>query len=230
MKKQTEVFESWLPIFSGFYNTIWEISEDFEYQLKEDVSQDYVIELLEKNNIPLENWENVIEHCWNNIDYGQREIDVVKQICDLVESELKELKMIDSLQYENITYPKEYNFRNNSGNIKILLTAENISNIKEYLSKHSEEFKKHIEDSYSSCSGFISFHSSNYLDWVNSGNEEYFLNGNHKLGAVLSFILNNQYDDNDTLEVSMYYNVEVYATEYLNYEGMIEDYKKEGAK
>lgn len=49
-----------------------------------------------------------------------------------------------------------------------------------------EEFKDFIEDRYTSCSGFISYYSSNHLDWLDE-----FANlfeDEHKLGALLEFV------------------------------------------
>ena len=227
MTKQTEVFESWLPCFSGFYNTIWDNSENITYSVLEDCSEyDYLNKLLTKANI--KDYEDFVNSTlWDNLNDKARENDIVTQICDIVGSELKELKIIDSMNFQSISSPKEYNFTNDSGNIEIQLTAENIKNIHKYIKDNYNEFFQFVKNNYTSYDGFWSHHSVYASDWLDKNNEEYFLNGNHKLGAILEFILNNEYED---YENNLYYDVEIYDTEYINYEGMIEDYKKEGVK
>jgi len=227
---KTQKIETWLPCFSGFYGTIWETDESLQSMIEDDFCDgevEFIQELLKVDGIEQSECKELVAHSlWDNIDNRTREIDIVKRICEKVESELLEMKLIKSLEYQSISSPREYNFANDSGNISIVLCQANINRIHKYLKDNYEAFRVHVKDNYTSCDGFISSYSAYASDWLNKNDEDYFLNDSHKLGAILQFILNNEYDD---YELDLYYDVEINEFEYINYEGMIADWLKEKA-
>ena len=66
-----------------------------------------------------------------------------------------------------------------------------------YLKEHDEKFRKYLKEQYTSCSGFISSYPNNAGSWL----EDNPLEHQHKLGAVLQFILLNE----GVEEFDMYY-------------------------
>ena len=215
--------ETWLPCFSGFYNTIWDNGESLRYDTRQDFEEvDYLIGLLKVNKI--EDIDNFInETLWNNVDSKGRDNDIVKSLSSYVEDVLIDLKLIKSLKFGKLCSPAYYNFSNDSAGVEIVLTAENVRNIHEYIDNNRDKFFEHIKSHYTSYDRFWSDHSNYASNWIDKDNEEYFLNESHKLGAVLQFILMNEYDD---FEVNSYYEIEHYESEYVNYEGMITDWLK----
>ncbi len=90
--------------------------------------------------------------------------------------------------YQGIQSPKFYNFSNDSINVEV--EVENMNKIIQYLNENEDEFRQHIKERYTSCSGFISHHSNNSDDWIDDLKSEVTLS--HKLGATLEFILINE--------------------------------------
>jgi len=167
-----KIIKTYLPIFTGFYNTIFE-------PCNEDSEVDDINNLRESEGLKPIGYDDCQ---WDYKDYFGR---VSEQCAEVIESELKGLGLIESIEYENLYSPKEYNFRNDSINIAIELTEDNIKAIGKYLNENIDPFKVYIKDKYTSCSGFISSYSNNVNDWIDSDSLEH----KHKLGSILGFIL-----------------------------------------
>jgi len=169
----TQTIPTYLPLFSGFYNTIWSTDNEAEYlSEKWGYPRDYVIEALIQ--------------CF---DYEEYQTDIVQFICDHVSDILKEEGWITSMQFENISSPREYNFKNDSGNVQVELSPTNSDNILTSVRAHWDQFSKHISNHYISGPGFISLHSNDAHDWVNDTMDFTRFDDEHKLGAVLEFLL-----------------------------------------
>jgi hypothetical protein len=167
MKAKEKTFETFLPVFSGFYNTIWEIrTEQFER-------------------------DNNVNSSQIEVDYEQYNQDVVKNICEALPSFSEGI--IKKIELQNIYSPKEYNFRNDSANV---LIEVNTNLLQTYINKNYEELAKYIKQNYTSCSGFISSYSNNISDWKSETKNfsDFSCNG-HYLGAILQFILFNMDED-----------------------------------
>jgi len=195
-------FETYLPVFTGFYHTVFEASGE------ENEIDDINGQREEKNLPPID-----YDACeWNYEDYRQ---NVSKECTNEIERQLKDL-LNDKVkvEFQSLYSPKEYNFSNDSINVEITLNKDAQRTILEILRDNSETFSLYIRERYSSRSGFISSHSNDSNEWLNILDRWDLNELSHKLGAVLGFILEEieEFTQNDLQE-----NIEtkyVYATNY----------------
>ena len=164
--------ETYLPLFPGFYGTIFEPYEDSEIEYINDLRKDKGLDEI--------GWEDCE---WDYKDYRER---VAEYVVGFVEWELKQMGL--KFTYQSIQSPKFYNFSNDSINVEV--GVENMNKIIQYLNENEDEFRQHIKESYTSCDGFINHHSSSSDDWIDDLKSEVTLS--HKLGATLEFILINE--------------------------------------
>lgn len=186
MKTITKV-DTWLPVFSGFYGTMWETDSDEESEI------DYINETRKEKGLP--------EIGYDDIDwaYDEYQKDAVEDITDSVGDKLKEGGYIKSFKLQKLNSPREYNFANDSIDVAFVLNARNKKAITAYLQAHKPAFAQYLYDHYTSRSGFYSFHSNDMYVWLQD--LEGVLADDHKLGAVLNFILLNEDKD---LELEIY--------------------------
>lgn len=155
-------YDTFCPLFPGFYNTVFEYnreSEDIEYYNEENGT-----------NLDYDDF---------NWDYKGYEERAAKSFIGNLESELTHLLPI-KIDFQDIYSPKEYNFRNDSINISVDI---NLDDLIQLVKDRYEESEKYFKDKYTSCSGFISFHSNDIDDWIN---KDYIIeNTAHRVGALL---------------------------------------------
>lgn len=194
--------KSFLPIFPGFYNTIFE----FDYNLI-----DYDITEARKERGLFSDWS--IDDL--KIDNAKYESEIVNGFCDILPDLLSDY--ILKIELERIINPKTYNFSNDSADVIIEINPEKIQ---AFIYYHKKEFCEYLKARYTSCDGFISHYSNNFEAWESE--TESFLNFNvngHYLGAVLEFIAGIEkitaYDIYDRLEISYFDYIENYD-EILN--------------
>lgn len=182
------ITQTFLPVFSGFYNTIWEFSED-NFLYSEGLTFDDI-----------------------KVDYKQYSEDVVKNICEVLPNYLNNI--VKSIEFENIVSPREYNFYNDSANVIIDYNAREL---KKYLKTNKFAFDAYLHEHYTSRSGFISSYDNNFEGWQISTNNFTNLSG-HYLGSMLNFVFYNTdsflYEDK---ELNLYYDVieNLYDSEYI---------------
>lgn len=217
--------QTFLPVFSGFYDTVWEASDDIEYEL-EDWLPESGYKIPKKHRSP-EHVRGIAALAWDFYDSSQYEADNVKAVCDCIENDLKELGVIVGLRYEEIVHPRQYNFRNDSVNITVFMTRAQEIKIRGLLIKKEAEFSKWVKDNFTSRPGFISFHSNDYKDWINPESDEYFMEGEYKIGAVLGFLLLQEYGEE--YELDLYHACATGALQYFDIQGMIDQYKANNA-
>jgi len=179
--------DTWLPVFSGFYQTIWETDDD------EDQEIEHINEIREQNGLGSICWDDIE---WN---YSEYHLGVSKGFTHYIEGKLKTLGMIEACVMQELVSPREYNYRNDSVNVEIALSASNVKTIEKYLDANLAEFQKYLRGNYSSCDGFISRHSNSSDAWISD--LETTLADSHQLGAVLQFILLNE---NPELEIEIH--------------------------
>ena len=167
LNKTNKTIESFLPVFCGFYETIFSPSE-----------------------------ENVIEEPFNFDNYDFYYDDYRNEIAracvngiskQLAEYGIKGLK----IEYQSIHSPKYYNFETDTIHVKYKLTLKCIASINIYLKENKEAFDKYIVRHYTSYDGFMSSWSNNSEVWHN----EYLTDAKdlrHCFGAVLEFIFENE--------------------------------------
>ena len=153
---------TFLPIFSGFYGSVWDeqdfYGEDEYYNLPADKSFDDFVD-----------WSAYHEH-------------IAKEMCSEVESLLSDF--VKGITFQSISSPKYYNFGNDSINCEVDIQE---AKVHFYLDENIDAFAKYIKDRYTSRDGFISYYSNNYLDWLTEWSID-----EHMVGAVLEFICENE--------------------------------------
>ena len=127
--------KTYLPLFSGFYGTIWE-SDESNFCYENDCTYDDLI-----------------------IDYDAYNKDVILGICDFVESNCEFIK---SVKLENIYSPKFYNFSNDSANVTIVIKKREF---KKYLNDNKEALDKYLRERYTSRDGFMSSYGNSFEAW-----------------------------------------------------------------
>jgi len=156
--------ESYLPVFPGFYNTIFEADEE---------------PYIEDGKT----WE---DYNWFYDEYHER---VSRDFSNAIETRLKECFDIE-IDFQELVSPREYNFETDAINVEYKLTKVTYQKILKYLRDNDAAFEKYIEERYTSRSGFLSSYSSNHHSWYLDLEMQHELN--HKFGAILNFICINE--------------------------------------
>lgn len=174
--------ESYLPLFDGFYNTL------FEYDNEKDDIQHYNYEY--ETDFDYEDFD------W---DYEERNKRISEQICGIVEKLLSDEMLEMTINFQKLVSPKYYNFENDSINCEYVISQRQYDLVIDYLKSNWTNFEAWIKDRYTSRSGFISSHSNNAEVWMNNMKSESHLE--HNFGSVLEFILQNEgYEPMDIYE------------------------------
>jgi len=188
-----KAYKTYLPVFTGFYNTIFEPSDcDIDSEL------DYINDSRKNlKKAPLKDADDL------EFEYKEFELNTATGCVDYVETILKDLGLPCKITNEVINSPKYYNFANDSINIDIEI---DLDLVKSYLVENLDLFTIYIKDKYTSCSGFISSYSNDATDWLKF---EIDNNTDHCIGSCLDFIIKNEVSEP---EMDMYYNI---ADNYL---------------
>jgi len=177
--------ETWLPVFHGFYNTIFEPDES---------------EFLRENECE---WDDIV---FDNEEYSK---DVAESVCETLQTKLKEY--VTGIEMQAISSPKFYNFSNDAIHIEITLSKANLKAIRKTIRDNWEKYTEHTLKRYTSRDGFMSFHSNDSDEWSRlTKNFSDFSENTHHLGSVLEFICELEDVTNDTL----YAECEVYGETY----------------
>lgn len=211
MKKET-----FLPIFSGFYNTIFDHSDSMiecDIQCENEFKDNYT-ELFEVGI----SYEYYLQNNWKYRDYKNYYIECSKKITDNLTT-LDHCNIIKSVKFQKLISPKYYNFHNDSINCIIDFNSRKL---KKYLSENLESFKQYIKDRYTSRSGFISYYSNDYNDWLDIKNYNA-----HQIGSVLNFVLENENNEAEYLLMENSNLHEVWLN--LDTEKMIKDFSNKKA-
>ncbi len=196
----TKTIETFLPVFPGFYNTIFEPNEDSEYE--------YIDQMRGELNLPsLGNSYDV------QFDYDTYYKEVCIGCVNYIEDELISLGIVEEIKFQSKSSPKYYNYSNDSINVEVTLDVTKLS---EYINARWDYFIEFIEENYTSYDGFMS-HFSNYAeDWKVMTTNFYDNLDGHILGSLLQFVC--QYEEEIT-EENMHYSLEVYLqVDNLDYE------------
>lgn len=180
-----ELIETFLPCFPGFYNTIYQFNdENILYCINND---------RQNANLSPVSCDSM------KIDYKQYENDVVKALCDIIAQELNEF--VELIELQSIYNPKEYNFKNDSGNVVIVPKNEKI---KDFIYKNKESFERYLKNNYTSYDGFMSHYENGFESWETDTKEfSDFSVNKHYLGAILEFIAQKLELNNEKLYYSL---------------------------
>lgn len=171
-KKQT--FETYCPLFPGFYGTF------FEYDNEEMDIEWYNEE--HKTDLSYDDFE------WNYKEYSDR---IARAFVNRLESELKYFLPI-KIEFEEIRSPREYNFYNDSINVKITL---NLGKLIKLIKEREDKARQYFKDKYTSCSGFISFHSNQFENWIDPA---YIMKEPaHRIGGLLDCLCAIEFENED---------------------------------
>jgi len=160
-----KTIKTWLPVFQGFYGTLFEFDD----------------------NLLLENYG--INSIDIDIDYKEYQNDIAVNACEFIESECDFIKLV---KFENVSSPKFYNFSNDSINCQITIDVNKLS---DYINNNVSEFRAYLKNNYTSCSGFISRYSNDAEEWKESTENFTTFFDNHLLGALLQFYFVNEIED-----------------------------------
>jgi len=172
--KTFKLIESYLPIFTGFYNTIFEADE--EPMIEDGMTYD--------------------DYEWDYKEYHDR---VAKACTEIISNELKDLDI--TIEFQALISPKYYNYSNDSINVAYHLKEDSYKKLIAYIIDNKEDFDGYIAHNYSSYDGFIPFYSNNGTEWLTKyllDNEKL----QHVFGACLDFYLdyNNEFSEQDLYE------------------------------
>ncbi len=176
--------ESYLPIFQGFYNSIFDAVDTDCEDGNEDNTQE-----------------------WDYREYYSR---IAKHLVGFIGGELKAFGV--SVKFTELHNPKEYNFNNDIIFVDYTISLENVGKLNDYLIEHMDAFKLYLKRRYSSYDGFRSYHSTNAEEWLSILNQDDVTLLEHKLGSMFHFYLENEDDmDMDTLYESCLDSGEIYV-------------------
>lgn len=184
--------ETYLPIFGGFYGGYFDITE---------MCSDY-----ESNE-----GDDMTEEISDSFNYKECTTELAIKCVEVIEKKLIQYKLVKSIKFQKVVSPKFYNFDNDS---IYILTDINIKEVKKFLIEEHDSFEEYIKDKYTSCDGYHSGYSSDYLDWMNDES----LSDSHKLGSILNFCLeriaefDEVFEDFDYIPQLWLYNEAVYES------------------
>lgn len=180
--KQVKTF---LPVFPGFYYTIFEPQEYNE--------MDYINELRTEKGLTEAPWEAF------KFDYSDYRERVAKGCVNFIEDRLNEVfENKITIVYEVISSPREYNFHTDAIHITIKATQKFRRELTKYLKANYEAFRLYIKDNYTSRDGFMSFYSNYAHDWIADMPNRMDTNA-HILGALLEFVCQNEDINHDDM-------------------------------
>jgi hypothetical protein len=193
--------EGYLPVFTGFYNTIFEPNEEM------------VI-------------EDGYEYDDYDFDYKKYYEDMGEACSDAIEEQLEDFEI--KINFQEVVSPKAYNFSNDSFNVEYTVTPKSIAKITSYLKANKEAFDKYLKDNYTSRSGFMSSYSNDADDWFEDLKNAKKLE--HIFGSILGFILQNEGYDQEKLYYDVADNVYLdggLKESVLNNQDFIEEYAQD---
>lgn len=194
-----KTIDTYLPVFTGFYGTIFEPYEDLEI--------DHVNEERALKGLPS------LEYSEFEFDYKGYMEAVGEAVCNYMQSELLTVFSGVEVSFQEIDSPREYNFRNDSVNCSIKISLDEVI---AYIEEHKELFDAYANEHFSSRSGFVSFFSNNGDDWMQYLKDEERLET--VLGSVLDFVCENE----GITEEDMHYSCDHLSVEAMNYDELLE--------
>lgn len=197
--------QTYLPIFPGFYNTIFEPDEEMEIQRINEERESKGLEPAEFDAF--------------DFDYEDYRDQIARGCCSWVCNFLDHLfKSKTNIEFQEIWSPREYNFKNDSIYIGFLCDAAFLNEVRSYLEENRELFQLYLQEGFTSHSGFVSYFSQDINIWLGA----YWRDVRERpiiIATILDFIISNEEEES---EMSMYYGASENA--YLsakNYEELI---------
>jgi len=186
MDSKSKAIDTWLPLFRGFYNTIWDGDAELtEYCNEYNVDSDDV-----------------------EVDWHRFRRDVATTLVKEMEQDLIGMGLIESMVFQKIISPRYYNYDNDSIDVSIV---PNVDAISKYIVSNINEFDAYVKKRYTSYDGFTSFRFNSAVEWAHDTIDFTMLDKDgHTLGCLLDFILTNEeIEDDDYLsrvDENMYFD------------------------
>ncbi len=155
--------ETYLPVFTGFYGTLFG-------------------DIMEREE------ENILEHeklTSDDVEFQNKEFmtDVSKQCVGVFEGAFnRDLGTNLDISFENLISPMQYNFTNDLIDVTFKVSDEDFEKIKAAIIENKDEISEMIEERFSSRDGFISFMPTDFDEWIEDM-EHY-----QKFGALLEML------------------------------------------
>jgi hypothetical protein len=167
--KNKKGIDTYCPLFPGFYGT------RFEDQDNERQELEHLFEQLGITGRASETLADcaaksgrlyTVNYAAFYLAYSQ---NITVAISDLISEECPALKGFSGFEFQELRSPKEYNFYNDSINIKVLYKNKKtfLLSLLGMIQENRQEFDKHISEHYTSRRGFISHYSNDPADWIN---------------------------------------------------------------
>lgn len=201
---------SWLPVFPGFYGTLYEPNLEIEQEYFESKFR-----VNEFKTVVLKGDKADELNLWDYFDNEAYELDVVKRCVKVIADECP---FIISAELESISRPKEYNFYNDSANVKYRIKRREF---KKWIYANRDKLNEYFKAHYTSCSGFISHYENSFAGWEEDTEKFTDLEGwrKHYLGALLNawfeIEMGDEYSASDWLYDAV--NESIYMSEYIKW-------------
>lgn len=161
-----------LPLFTGYYNTIFESLLE-AYQMQEQgVDEDS---------------DDAYDLQWDDAITAKFTEKIVNKVVALINTELT--IPCELIENEGLKSPKYYNYSNDVINVTLDIASEKVLELA--FDKYRSEVQKLIKSRYSNRPGFLSYHSNKIEDWETDLRND-FENETHKVGAILDMLLINE--------------------------------------
>ena len=158
-------FQSFLPRFPGFYDSIW-YSSDYEadetYAAISSNAYDFPEEVLER--FLADNQDAV------TYDYNAYEKDLSESYADMVSDALDEAGFSNKIAFLRLDRPREYNFRTDYAAAEYEIDADGLVKFCTDPS-HAQEFARFLEENYGERPGFMPCHPATPEYWTDLSND-----------------------------------------------------------
>lgn len=151
MTKTNEIIVA-LPLFQGFYGTCYEIDwEEYEEIVEKRISDSEYLE--------------------NPTSYGDYEFDEPSYELMVARLYVREFKKyvpdyVKDIEVLRIIHPREYTHKNDEIEVKIKLSEDFRSKMKDFMSANEKWLRTKIKEDWSDKPGFWSFMSNDFGRWI----------------------------------------------------------------
>lgn len=172
-----------LPIFSGFYETIY----------------DYTLDAYLERNYSAINQDEMDENEFEIVMYSDEDkLDARNSIAksitkNFIELTNQHLNLLLDLEFVEMYSPREYNFSTDQIICNLKLTQEQYTTIINKLKEKQEEFQKYLTKYFTSSDGYVVFVSNKVKDWLVDFNNLQRPEG--QLSEMLEFLILSSYSN-----------------------------------
>ncbi len=130
---------------------------------------------------------------FEDIDWDQKD-EIGKTLVGVINDYICDLGI--TAEYQELISPRFYNFSNDS--INVVYNYNSLDTFIDWIVENRESVEKELKERYTSCDGFISYHSTDIEEWI-----EDLETDSHKIGAMLDIYFSIEYDVS-YIEMEMY--------------------------